>query len=107
MLMKEIGIDIDGNEYLSSAFVKKNGEAERQELKSFTDLFSVKDLLGKGAFGVVLMVKNKKTKEKSALKIISKQRMSTRAQRILKNESTILQTMKHPNIVFLKRIYEN
>lgn len=70
-------------------------------------MFSVRDLLGVGAFGVVLMVKNRETREKSALKIIAKERLSTRAQKILKNESTIMQTMKHESVVALKRIFEN
>jgi len=70
-------------------------------------MFSVRDLLGVGAFGVVLLVKNRVTKEKSALKIISKERLSSRAQKILKNESTIMQTMNHPSVVSLKRIFEN
>ena len=105
VLMKEIGIDV--NEGLSAAFLEKNGEVERQELNSFTEMFSVRDLLGVGAFGVVLLVKNRVTKEKSALKIISKERLSSRAQKILKNESTIMQTMNHPSVVSLKRIFEN
>ena len=88
--MREIGIEDHDNDGLSAAFVEKNGLAERQELTSFTDLFSVRDLLGNGAFGVVLSVKNRKTKEKSAIKIIAKERMSHRAQKVLKNESTIM-----------------
>ena len=47
-----------------------------EELKDFEEVFSVRDLLGVGAFGVVLLVKNKITNEKSALKIISKERLS-------------------------------
>ena len=39
----------------------------------------MRDLLGVGAFGVVLLVKNKITKEKSALKIINKERLSTKS----------------------------
>ena len=70
-------------------------------------MFSVRDLLGVGAFGVVLSVKNRVTNEKSALKIIAKEKLSTRAQKILKNESTIMQTMGHPGVVSLKRIFEN
>ena len=105
-LMREI--EAGDNEGLSQAFLDKNGgEAQRQQLRSFTDMFSVRDLLGVGAFGVVLLVKNRLTKEKSALKIINKERLSSRAQRILKNESTIMQTMKHPSVVSLKRIFEN
>ena len=52
---------------------------QREELNSFTEMFSVRDLLGVGAFGVVLNVKNRVTKEKSALKIIAKEKLSTRA----------------------------
>ena len=70
-------------------------------------MFSVRDLLGVGAFGVVLQVKNKITQEKSALKIIAKERLSVGAQKILKNESTIMQTMDNASVVSLKRIFEN
>lgn len=70
-------------------------------------MFSVRDLLGVGAFGVVLLVKNRSTKEKSALKVIAKERLSSKAQKILKNESTIMQTMDHSSVVSLKRIFEN
>jgi serine/threonine protein kinase len=70
-------------------------------------MFSVRDLLGAGAFGVVLLVINRVTKEKSALKIINKETLSERAQSILKNESTIMRTMNHASVVSLKRIFEN
>ena len=70
-------------------------------------MFSVRDLLGYGSFGVVLHVKNRVTKEKSALKVIAKEKLSSRALEILKNESTIMRTMNHKSIVRLKRIYEN
>lgn len=70
-------------------------------------MFSVRDLLGVGAFGVVLLVKNRRTREKSALKIIAKENLSERAQGVLKNESTIMQTMQHESVVALKRIFEN
>lgn len=103
--MREIGIE--QNDGLSQAFLDKNGEAKREQLNSFTEMFSVRDLLGVGAFGVVLLVKNRFTKERSALKIIAKEKLSERAQKILKNESTIMRTMDHPAVVSLKRIFEN
>ena len=43
----------------------------------------------------------------SALKIISKENLSERAQKILKNESTIMQTMDHASVISLKRLFEN
>ena len=103
--MREIGGET--NEGLSQAFIEKNGQATREDMSNFTDMFSVRDLLGVGTFGVVLLVKNRWTKEKSALKIIAKERLSAKAQKILKNESTIMQTMDHPSVVSLKRIFEN
>lgn len=75
VLMKEIGVANDEG-VLSAAFLEKNGEAKREELDNFADMFSVRDLLGFGAFGVVLLVKNRITKEKSALKIIAKTKLS-------------------------------
>ena len=75
--MREIGIE--HNDGLTQSFVEKNGEARREQLNSFVEMFSVRDLLGVGAFGVVLLVKNRFTREKSALKIISKTRLSERA----------------------------
>ena len=75
--MREIGVE--QNDGLSNAFLEKNGVAQREELNSFTEMFSVRDLLGVGAFGVVLLVKNRFTKEKSALKIIAKERLSAGA----------------------------
>ena len=75
--MREIGVE--QNDGLSNAFLEKNGVAQREELNSFTEMFSVRDLLGVGAFGVVLLVKNRFTKEKSALKIIAKERLSVGA----------------------------
>ena len=77
VLMREIGIE--NNDGLTQAFLEKNGKPQREELNSFTDMFSVRDLLGVGAFGVVLLVKNRQTKEKSALKIIAKERLSERS----------------------------
>ena len=88
--------------------VKRDYEIqEAEELNDFKEVFSVRDLLGVGAFGVVLLVKNKMTREKSALKIINKERLTQKAQSILKNESAILQSMDHPSVVSFKRIFEN
>lgn len=76
-------------------------------MNDFVEVFGVRDLLGVGAFGVVLQVKNKITNERSALKIIPKEKLSKNALSILKNESTIMSTMCHPSVVSFKRIFEN
>jgi len=61
----------------------KQTKLKRQSLKQFNEVFSVRDLLGYGAFGVVLLVKNKISGEKSALKIINKEKLSYKALKIL------------------------
>lgn len=66
----------------------------------------MKGLLGTGAFGVVILVKNKVTKQKSALKIINKLRLSKESIDILRNESKIMQELNHPNIVKFMQIFE-
>lgn len=76
-------------------------------MDNFSDIYSVRDLLGVGAFGVVLLVKNRQTHEKSALKIINKDTLSARALGILKNESKIMKSLHHKSVVGFKRIYEN
>lgn len=40
---------------------KEKEIAENKAFKSFRDLYSVRDLLGVGAYGVVFLVKNKLT----------------------------------------------
>ena len=49
--------------------------------------------MGVGAFGVVLLVINRMSREESALKIINKTRLSNDAKEFLKNESKILMEM--------------
>jgi serine/threonine protein kinase len=61
------------------------------KFSNFSELFRLKGLLGVGAFGVVILVKNKYTNEKSALKIINKTKLSAHSVEILRNESIILQ----------------
>lgn len=82
-------------------------DVQASYMTSFSDLYSVRDLLGVGAYGVVLLVKNKQTFEKSALKIINKDNLSKRALSVLKNESKIMKSMEHGNVVKFKHIFEN
>jgi hypothetical protein len=51
-------------------------ESNAELISNFGDIYSVRDLLGVGAFGVVLLVKNRISGEKSALKIINKNTLS-------------------------------
>jgi serine/threonine protein kinase len=51
---------------------------------------------------VVLLVKNRVNNEKSALKIINKKALSEHSISVIKNESKILKSLDHPNIVSFK-----
>ena len=82
-------------------------ESNADYISNFGDIYSVWDLLGVGAFGVVLLVKNRITGEKSAMKIINKNTLSVRALKVLKNESKIMKSLNHKSVVSFKRIFEN
>jgi serine/threonine protein kinase len=71
-------------------------------VSDFNSLFKLKGLLGVGAFGVVVLVKNRQNDQESALKIINKTTLTNEAIDILRNESVILQSMQHESIVKFK-----
>eukprot|EP00347_Sterkiella_histriomuscorum_P018930 403343621 len=81
-------------------------KSTRMTLSNFKSLFKLRGLLGVGAFGVVVLVLNKHSQQQSALKIINKMRLSSESIEILKNESIILQSLNHENIVKFKQIFE-
>lgn len=54
--MRELGVEPEGADPRNDNIVSK---VEASHMTSFSDLYSVKDLLGVGAYGVVLKVKNK------------------------------------------------
>eukprot|EP00347_Sterkiella_histriomuscorum_P011634 403371699 len=81
-------------------------KSTRMTLSNFKSLFKLRGLLGVGAFGVVVLVLNKHSQQQSALKIINKMRLSSESIEILKNESVILQSLNHENIVKFKQIFE-
>ena len=57
--MREIGVEQNEDDGISQSFIDKNRTAPREQMNSFTEMFSVRDLLGVGTFGVVLLVKNR------------------------------------------------
>eukprot|EP00906_Rhabdomonas_costata_P005735 RCo008528 len=68
--------------------------------------YEVKEVLGKGAFSVVKLGVNLKTKEHVAIKIISKNDIDVRLSN-LKTEVDILMQVAHPNIVNLREVFED
>ena len=61
--------------------------------------------LGKGAFGVVRLYQDKRTKEKVAIKIINKKKIINKYyEAIVKRQLNILQNIQHINIINTKQI---
>lgn len=73
---------------------------------SFSDEFSVKEELGKGAFSVVKRVVAKKTKKEFAAKIINTRKLTSRDLQKLEREVRIVKMLSHSNIVSLHYVYQ-
>lgn len=75
--------------------------------KSITDFYKLEGDLGQGSFATVKRATNKRTGERVAIKIISKQQLSEEDKLGLQNEIDILTHVDHPNIVKLYEVYED
>lgn len=74
----------------------------------FSDHYELKEVIGKGKFGVVNLGIHKKTQKKVAVKIINKDSIKTvEDQELVKIEIAILKLCHHPNIVRLLDHLEN
>ncbi|CAD8092969.1 unnamed protein product [Paramecium sonneborni] len=70
---------------------------EGDEMRKFSDYFQYISTIGQGAFGVVVRAINLTTHQEVAIKIIKKKLVNRYDQ--LKQESTILASLRHENIV--------
>jgi len=68
--------------------------------------YEVKKELGRGAFSVVKLGVNKKTKEKVAIKVIDRSNVGKDYEKNLRMEMEILQRVHHPNIIQLHEMIE-
>src|SRR3989338_1070914 len=69
--------------------------------------YSLKKELGRGAFSVVRLAVNRKTKEKVAIKIIEKKNIGKEFEKNLRMEVAILQRVHHPNIIEFMEVLES
>jgi len=72
---------------------------------SFSDNYKIGKALGEGAFSVVREAVNRKSNESYAVKVITRAKLSAEDELALKDEISILQSLKHENIIFLYSSY--
>ncbi|XP_065887189.1 calcium/calmodulin-dependent protein kinase type II subunit alpha-like [Dysidea avara] len=74
--------------------------------QKFTDLFELREDLGKGAFSVVKKCIDIRTKNEYAAKIFNTKRLNTRELQKLDREARICRLLKHPSIVRLHHVFK-
>ncbi len=72
-----------------------------------SDLYEVKEVIGKGKFGLVRLGVHKESKRLVAIKIMNKKQMTNQDQELVKTEIEILKICQQPNIIQLYDIFEN
>ena len=91
---------------ICNQFVKKIKEAIGY--MKFTDYYDLKEVIGKGKFGVVNLGIHKKTQQQVAVKIINKDSIKTLEDKeLVRIEIGILKLCHHPNVVRLLDHLEN
>ena len=74
---------------------------------NLNEIYEVRDVLGKGKFGLVRLGIHKESKRKVAIKIINKKLVSLLDLEQVKTEIEILKIAQHPNIIRLYDVFEN
>ena len=77
------------------------------EYSNILDLYDLTEDLGSGSFSIVKLAVNKVTKEKVAVKIMEKQKMSSTRLECARTEIEIMKICQHPNIIHFIDSYEN
>jgi len=88
--------------------MQHGGEQESvEEAEAVRKKYEIKHELGRGAFSVVKLGINRKTKEKVAIKIINRQDVGVDYEKNLRMEMEILQKVHHENIIALHEMIES
>jgi hypothetical protein len=86
---------------------EKKEKKSKEEKRKIQDLYSFPNVeLGRGAFSVVHLAKDKTTGEEVAVKVISKKDLGADYQKNLDREIEILTRIKHPNIIAMRDLFE-
>lgn len=76
-------------------------------IECLSDSYEIKEVIGKGKFGLVKLGIHKKTQRKVAIKIMNKKDMSPEDFKLAKTEIDILKISQHPNIIKLYDVIES
>ena len=96
--------------YLSNEAEYKNWVNSIRKIVGYSnlnDIYEIKQILGKGKFGLVKLGIHRQTKRKVAIKIINKKLICAIDVQQVKTEIDILKIAKHPNIIQLYDVFEN
>eukprot|EP01098_Paradermamoeba_levis_P003063 TRINITY_DN1432_c0_g1_i10.p1 TRINITY_DN1432_c0_g1~~TRINITY_DN1432_c0_g1_i10.p1 ORF type:complete len:380 (+),score=66.81 TRINITY_DN1432_c0_g1_i10:426-1565(+) len=91
-------------------YIFQHFSPEKQEESGPEKLYFIKDSIGSGAFAVVKLAIEKKTGQRYAIKIIDKKKfsMNNRSRKdVIMDEVNILMKVKHPNIIFIKEVFDS
>ena len=91
----------NGNHYHNDENQNQNADIS-QQYQIFID-----EVLGAGQFGTVYGGVHRTSGQAVAIKVIDKSRFPTKQEAQLKNEVSILQTISHPGVVNLEKMFEN
>lgn len=85
-----------------------NSEKEELACTDISLLYQIfpDEVLGSGQFGIVYGGVHRKSSRAVAIKVIDKMRFPTKQEAQLKNEVSILQSISHPGVVNLERMFE-
>ncbi|RXG54504.1 Serine/threonine-protein kinase D3 [Armadillidium vulgare] len=87
---------------------KQGMDKDEATCKDISQIYQIfpHEVLGSGQFGTVYGGVHRKSGKPFAIKVIDKSRFPTKQEAALKNEVSILQTIRHPGVVILERMFE-
>ncbi|KAB7493727.1 Serine/threonine-protein kinase D1 [Armadillidium nasatum] len=87
---------------------KQGMDKDEATCKDISQIYQISphEVLGSGQFGTVYGGVHRKSGKPFAIKVIDKSRFPTKQEAALKNEVSILQTIRHPGVVILERMFE-
>ena len=95
-------------DYISSNYILKNKEKENKKTNEYIiGDYLIKDTIGQGTFGKVKLGEYMPTKEKVAIKILEKAKMTEKIDLIrAKREFEMTSKFNHINVIFISHVFE-